>query len=328
MRRIGGLVAAVAVLIIACPCARGLATPSAIMVGTGRGANIGILIKGVEVLERIRTITTVVFDKTGTLTTGRMSLTDVQAAATTEEELQRRVGAVEADSEHPIGQAITTAARSRDDTLPAGSDEALAGHRVRTDVDGVMVWVGRRKLLAEAGLILAEDLDDRARALESAGKTAVFAGWEGEVRGVLAVSDTVKDDAAAIVDRLHDMGLTVAMITGDNARTAQAVADSVGIDRVMAEVLPSDKQSEVQRLQAQGEVVAMVGDGVNDAPALAQADLGIAIGTSPSPWRPSACRTPSSPARPWRSQASAWHEVPAAASLRQGPSGHLIYYAI
>ena len=277
---VGGLVAAVAVLIIACPCALGLATPTAIMVGTGRGADLGILIKGVEVLERTRTITTVVFDKTGTLTTGRMSLTDVQAAATTEEELLRRVGAVEADSEHPIGQAITTAARSRVGTLPAAGDfEALAGHGVRADVDGATVWVGRRKLLAEAGLILAEDLDDRARALESAGKTAVFAGWEGEVRGVLAVADTVKDDAAAIVDRLHDMGLTVAMITGDNARTAQAVADSVGIDRVMAEVLPSDKQSEVQRLQAQGEVVAMVGDGVNDAPALVQADLGIAIGT-------------------------------------------------
>ena len=277
---VGGLVAAVAVLIIACPCALGLATPTAIMVGTGRGADLGILIKGVEVLERTRTITTVVFDKTGTLTTGRMSLTDVQAAATTEEELLRRVGAVEADSEHPIGQAITTAARSRVGTLPAAGDfEALAGHGVRADVDGATVWVGRRKLLAEAGLILAEDLDDRARALESAGKTAVFAGWEGEVRGVLAVADTVKDDAAAIVDRLHDMGLTVAMITGDNARTAQAVADSVGIDRVMAEVLPSDKQSEVQRLQAAGEVVAMVGDGVNDAPALVQADLGIAIGT-------------------------------------------------
>ena len=174
---VGGLVAAVAVLIIACNCALGLATPTAIMVGTGRGADLGILIKGVEVLERTRTITTVVFDKTGTLTTGRMSLTDVQAAATTEEELLRRVGAVEADSEHPIGQAITTAARSRVGTLPAAGDfEALAGHGVRADVDGATVWVGRRKLLAEAGLILAEDLDDRARALESAGKTAVFAG--------------------------------------------------------------------------------------------------------------------------------------------------------
>ncbi len=174
---VGGLVAAVAVLIIACNCALGLATPTAIMVGTGRGADLGILIKGVEVLERTRTITTVVFDKTGTLTTGRMSLTDVQAAATTEEELLRRVGAVEADSEHPIGQAITTAARSRVGTLPAAGDfEALAGHGVRADVDGATVWVGRRKLLAEAGLILAEDLDDRARALESAGTTAVFAG--------------------------------------------------------------------------------------------------------------------------------------------------------
>ncbi len=286
-----GLIAAVAVLIIACPCALGLATPVAIMVGTGRGAQMGILIKGVEMLERTRRITTVVFDKTGTLTKGEMSLTDVAPAEhTSEAELLRRAGAVEADSEHPIGQAIATAARDQAGDLPkVRGFEAVAGHGVRAEVAGegadgrgsewVTVWVGRRKLAAEAGLVLPTALDEAAERLEGEGKTAVFAGWDGEVRGLLAVADTVKDGAAEAVDQLHRMGLAVAMITGDNARTAEAIAAQVGIDRVLAEVLPSDKQSEVARLQASGEVVAMVGDGVNDAPALVQADLGIAIGT-------------------------------------------------
>ena len=276
-----GLVAAVAVLIIACPCALGLATPTAIMVGTGRGADLGILIKGVEMLERTRTITTVVFDKTGTLTKGEMALTDIVAADGSDEgELLRRAGAVEADSEHPIGAAIAAAARDRGLELPAVAGfEAVAGHGVRAQVAHTMVWVGGRKLAAEAGLVLPAGLEEAAERLESEGKTAVFAGWGGEVRGVLAVADTVKDGAAEAVDQLHRMGLTVTMITGDNARTAQAIAGQVGIDRVLAEVLPADKQSEVARLQASGEVVAMVGDGVNDAPALVQADLGIAIGT-------------------------------------------------
>ncbi len=278
---VAGLVAAVAVLIIACPCALGLATPVAILVGTGRGARLGILIKGVEVLERTRKITTVVFDKTGTLTRGEMSLTDiVTGEGTDESDLLRRAGAVEADSEHPIGQAIATAARDRTGELPAAHGfDSVAGHGVRADVEGSTVWVGRRKLAAEAGLGLPGKLDDAAGRLESAGRTAVFAGWDGEVRGVLAVADTVKDGAADVVRELHGMGLQVAMITGDNARTAEAIAGQLGIDRVLAEVLPSDKQSEVRRLQTAGDVVAMVGDGVNDAPALVQADLGIAIGT-------------------------------------------------
>ena len=276
-----GLVAAVAVLIIACPCALGLATPVAIMVGTGRGAELGVLIKGIEVLERTRRITTVVFDKTGTLTRGEMTLTDaVPAAGQDEGELLARAGAVEADSEHPIGQAIAVAARQRVGALPQVTGfQALAGRGARADVDGTTVWVGRRKLLADAGLLLPAALEDEAEQLEEDGKTAVFAGWDGEVRGLLTVADTLKEGAAELVERLHAMGLEAAMLTGDNARTAQAIAGRVGIDRVLAEVLPDDKVGEVARLQAEGQVVAMVGDGVNDAPALVQADLGIAIGT-------------------------------------------------
>lgn len=278
---VGGLIAAVAVLIVACPCALGLATPVAIMVGTGRGASLGILIKGVEVLERTRKITTVVFDKTGTLTRGDMALTDTEAAAGTDPaELLRRAGAVEADSEHPIGHAIAAAARAQHGTLPAVTGFAsVTGHGVRADVEGTTVWVGRRKMAAEAGLALPDELAQAAQRLEEQGRTAVFAGWEGQVRGVLAVADTLKDGAAETVAELHRMGLKVAMITGDNSRTAAAIAQRVGIDTVLAEVLPADKQTEVTRLQAAGAVVAMVGDGVNDAPALVAADLGIAIGT-------------------------------------------------
>ncbi|MDF2742137.1 MAG: copA [Actinomycetia bacterium] len=276
-----GLVAAVAVLIIACPCALGLATPTAIMVGTGRGAELGVLIKSVEVLEQSRRITTVVFDKTGTLTRGEMTLTDaVPAPGQDEGELLARVGAVEADSEHPIGRAIATAARQRTGALPRVTGfQALAGRGARAEVDGTTVWVGRAKLMADAGLLLPEAVEDAIQRLEEAGKTAVVSGWDGEVRGVLAVADTLKDGAAELVARLHGMGLEVAMLPGDNARTAQAIAGRVGIDRVLAEVLPDDKVGEVARLQGEGRVVAMVGDGVNDAPALVQADLGIALGT-------------------------------------------------
>jgi len=283
-----GVSAAVAVLIIACPCALGLATPMAIMVGTGRGAQLGILIKSVEVLEQTSKISAIVFDKTGTLTTGSMSVTDVivrspgrsSGSPDREAELLAKAGAVEADSEHPIGRAIADAARTASGALqPVTAFETMVGHGIRADLDGVTVWVGRRELAAQVGLTLAADLDVDAEDLERRGRTAVFVGWSGEVRGVIAVADTLKASAAETVDRLRGLGLDVAMITGDNARTAQAVAAAVGIDRVIAEVLPADKQREVQRLQDAGAVVAMVGDGVNDAPALVQADLGIALGT-------------------------------------------------
>ncbi len=275
------LMTAVAVLIIACPCALGLATPMAIMVGTGRGAQLGVLIKGVEQLERSRQVTTVLLDKTGTLTRGQMSLVEaIPVDGVTTEDLLRRVGAVEAMSEHPIGAAIAAAARERLGGLPTATEvTALAGHGIRGRVEGAAVVIGRRKLLADEGLLVPQAIEDAAERLERRGTTVVLAGWDGEARGLLAVADTLKPEAEQVIARLHGLGLKVAMITGDNASTAQAIADQLGIDRVLAEVLPGDKQAEVARLQAAGEVVAMVGDGVNDAPALVQADLGLAIGT-------------------------------------------------
>ena len=276
-----GIVAAVAVLIIACPCALGLATPTAIMVGTGRGASMGVLIKGAEVLESSKRIDTVVFDKTGTLTKGEMSLTDLEPAPGVDEaELLAVTAAVEDASEHPIGRAVVAAAHDRDLELPTVTEfSSVTGHGVRASVDGRTVSVGRRKLMAEDGLSIAAALEDAADRMETDGKTAIFAGWDGEARGVLAVADTVKDDAAEAVAALRDLGVSVVMITGDNQRTAEAIAAQVGIDTVLAEVLPADKSAEVARLQGEGKVVAMVGDGINDAPALVQADLGIAIGT-------------------------------------------------
>jgi cation-transporting ATPase V/Cu+-exporting ATPase len=223
----------------------------------------------------------VLLDKTGTLTSGEMSLTEVVATAGTDrDDVLRRAGAAEANSEHPIGTAIAAAARSRFGAVrPVHEFAALPGHGVRATIDDLAVMVGRRTLFDDAGWAMPADLAGQAQRLEEHGNTAVFVGWAGWVRGVLAVADTVKPDAADVVMRLHRMGLRVAMITGDNARTANAVASRLGIERVLAEVLPADKQAEVAALQATGEVVAMVGDGVNDAPALVQADLGIAIGT-------------------------------------------------
>ncbi|WP_372511072.1 copper-translocating P-type ATPase [Mycobacterium angelicum] len=278
---IAGMTAAVSVLIIACPCALGLATPTAIIAGTGRGATMGILVKGGEVLEASKKVDTVVFDKTGTLTRGQMQLTDVVADQREEADLVLQIAAaVESGSEHPIGAAIVAGARERALKIPAATSfTSLAGHGVRAEVDGRAVLVGRRKLVDDHGLRLPEQLAATAAELEKQGRTAVFVGHDDQVVGVLAVADTIKDDAVDVVRQLHAMGLQVAMITGDNARTATAIAQQVGIDRVLAEVLPEDKVNEIRRLQGEGRLVAMVGDGVNDAPALVQADLGIAIGT-------------------------------------------------
>ena len=273
--------AAVAVLVIACPCALGLATPTALMVGTGRGAQLGILIKGPEVLESTRRVDTVVLDKTGTVTTGRMTLVDVVAARGEDpDEVRRLAGALEAASEHPIAQAIATGARAAAGTLPAvtdfGNAEGLGVHGV---VDGRAVVVGRERLLAEWSLPVPVDLAKAKADAEAAGRTAVLTGWDGAVRGLLLVADTVKPTSAEAVRQLRALGLRPVLLTGDNATVARAVATAVGIDEVIADVLPADKVEVVQRLQADGRVVAMVGDGVNDAAALAQADLGLAMGT-------------------------------------------------
>ncbi|THA30204.1 heavy metal translocating P-type ATPase [Streptomyces sp. A1547] len=273
--------AAVAVLIIACPCALGLATPTALMVGTGRGAQLGILIKGPEVLESTRRVDTVVLDKTGTVTTGRMTLSGVHTAAGTDErELLRLAGSLEHSSEHPIARAIATGAAERAGSLPVPeSFEALAGLGVQGVVDGHAVLVGREQLLADWSITLPAALAGAKAAAEAAGSTAVLVAWDGAARGVLTVADAVKETSAEAVSRLRALGLTPVLLTGDNKAVAETVARAVGIDEVIAEVLPQDKVDVVRRLQAEGRTVAMVGDGVNDAAALAQADLGLAMGT-------------------------------------------------
>ncbi|HEX8004155.1 MAG TPA: heavy metal translocating P-type ATPase [Mycobacteriales bacterium] len=271
--------AAVAVLIIACPCALGLATPTALLVGTGRGAQLGILIKGPEVLESTRRVDTVVLDKTGTVTTGRMTLVDV---VTTERraDVLRLAGAVENASEHPIARAVADAARAEVGALPrVESFAGTAGLGVSGVVDGHAVLAGREALLREWSLTVPDALARAREDAEAGGRTAVFVAWDGAVRAVLVVADTPKETSAAAVAELKALGLRPVLLTGDNERTARGIAAQVGIDEVVAEVLPEGKVDVVRRLQAEGRVVAMVGDGVNDAAALAQADLGLAMGT-------------------------------------------------
>ncbi|OYN88482.1 copper-translocating P-type ATPase [Parenemella sanctibonifatiensis] len=276
-----GFTAAVAVLIIACPCALGLATPTALLVGTGRGAQLGVLIKGPEVLESTRTVDTIVLDKTGTVTTGHMALLDaIPAEGVDVEEFVRLAGALEEASEHPIAQAIAAGATSRVGDLPEVSDFAnQEGRGVTGVVEGRQVVAGRETLLAEYEMALDPELAAAKRAAEEQGRTAVAVGWDGRARGVLVVSDQVKPTSAQAIAQLKELGLAPVLLTGDNATVARQVAAEVGIDEVIAEVLPADKVAAVAGLQEQGRVVAMVGDGVNDAPALAQADLGLAMGT-------------------------------------------------
>ena len=275
----------VAVLIIACPCSLGLATPTAIMVGTGRGAEAGVLIKGGEILERAHTLTTVVFDKTGTLTTGKLAVTEIIPSETLPERITLSRAAVlrvaagaEWHSEHPLGQAVVQHAQAQGMTLgPVESFVALAGHGVEARLEGKLVLVGSRRLLAQRG-IQSGDLPEQAERLAREGKTPLYVVVNRRVVGLIAVADTLKPHAAEDVRRLQRMGLETVMLTGDNRHTAHAIARQAGIARVVAEVLPEEKAAEIARLQANGAAVAMVGDGINDAPALAQATVGIAVG--------------------------------------------------
>jgi Cu+-exporting ATPase len=273
--------AAVAVLIIACPCALGLATPTALLVGTGRGAQLGILIKGPEVLESTRRVDTVVLDKTGTVTTGRMALVEVHVTGGLDEgEALRLVASLEDASEHPIAQAVAAGARQRG--LALAPVEAFANHQglgVVGVVEGHALVVGRERFLADHALHLPADLAQARQRAEGDGRTAVLAGWDGRALAVLVVADTVKPSSAEAVAELRRLGLSPILLTGDNERAARAVAAEVDIDEVVAEVLPAEKVDVVRRLQSEGRVVAVVGDGVNDAAALAQADLGLAMGT-------------------------------------------------
>ncbi|MET8935691.1 heavy metal translocating P-type ATPase [Streptomyces rubiginosohelvolus] len=273
--------AAVAVLIIACPCALGLATPTALMVGTGRGAQLGILIKGPEVLETTRRVDTIVLDKTGTVTTGRMTLQTTHTAENTDEaEVLRLAGALENASEHPIAQAVASAATDTTGPLPTPEDFTnVPGLGVQGIIEGHAVLVGRPRLIADAGISLPPSLSRALEEDEAHGRTAVVVAWDGEARGVFGVADAVKDSSAAAVAGLRALGLEPILLTGDNRAVAEAVAREVGIDTVHAEVLPEDKVDVVKRLQAEGRVVAMVGDGVNDAASLATASLGLAMGT-------------------------------------------------
>jgi len=270
----------IAVLIIACPCALGLATPTAIMVGTGKGAEYGVLIRSAGALERSHQLTTVLMDKTGTLTQGQPKVTDIIASPPwSKEEVLRLAASTERGSEHPLGEAIVRAASDKKlEVFPASDFKAIPGLGVEALVEKKRLLLGNLRLIEEKGLSL-NGLEKEAERLRAKGKTVMFLGIDGKMGGIIALADTIKPNAKAAVRALHEMGIEVAMLTGDNWRTAEAIAKEVGIDRVLAEVLPEYKAQEVKKLQDEGRVVAMVGDGINDAPALAQADVGIAIGT-------------------------------------------------
>ena len=274
--------AAVATLIIACPCALGLATPTALLVGTGRGAQLGIIIRGPQVLEQTRTVDTIVLDKTGTVTDGRMSVTTVTVfGGTTEAELLRAAASAEQGSEHPLGGAVVDAARSRQLEVVAPEQFlSHAGHGVQAIADGQLVLVGQPGWLADAwSIAIGEAEHDAIRSGETAGSTVVAVAWNGAIRGLLTVGDSVKETSAEAVAQFRALGLRPVLLTGDNAGTAAAVGRAVGIDDIHATATPQEKLDLIRRLQSEGRVVAMVGDGVNDAAALAAADLGIAMGT-------------------------------------------------
>lgn len=270
----------IAVLVIACPCALGLATPTAIMVGTGKGAEYGVLIKGGEALETTHKINTIVFDKTGTITEGRPEVTDVITTAIVDEKsLLQLAASAEKGSEHPLGEAIVRGAEKQGlEIKKLDSFNAIPGHGIEVVIDGMQMLLGNRRLMVDREISLTE-LEEQSDKLASEGKTPMYITIDNKLAGIIAVADIVKESSAKAIAKLHKMGIEVAMITGDNVRTAEAIAKQVGIDRVLAEVLPQDKANEVKKLQQEGKKVAMVGDGINDAPALAQADIGIAIGS-------------------------------------------------
>jgi Cu+-exporting ATPase len=270
----------ISVLVIACPCALGLATPTAIMVGTGKGAENGILIKGGEALETTHKINTIVFDKTGTITEGKPEVTDIITAPDMKRERLLQIAASgEKGSEHPLGEAIVRGANKEQlELLPVQQFEAIPGHGIEVIIDGIKVFIGNKKLMDVKNIPLAQ-LKETSDQLAGEGKTPMYIAMDGKLSGIIAVADVVKENSAKAIKKLQSLGIEVAMITGDNRKTAEAIAKQVGIDRVLAEVLPQDKSNEVKKLQAEGRKVCMVGDGINDAPALVQADIGIAIGS-------------------------------------------------
>ncbi|WP_425446277.1 copper-translocating P-type ATPase [Dethiothermospora halolimnae] len=273
------LVNAIAVLVIACPCALGLATPTAIMVGTGKGAENGILIKGGEHLEKTHKLDTIVFDKTGTITKGEPEVTDIVSFDFSDEDILRYAAIAEKSSEHPLGEAIVNGAKEKGLKLNDPEEfEAIPGHGIYSKVDGKNIYLGNRKLLKEKNIEIS-NIEDKLIKLEEQGKTAMLMGIDSKVAGIIAVADTVKESSKAAIEELKDMGLDIYMITGDNERTANAIAKEVGIINVIAEVLPEHKADNVERIKSEGKHVGMVGDGINDAPALVAADIGFAIGT-------------------------------------------------